>query len=62
MQKLSTPRNYALIVGIILFALGFFGFIFRGYFRAPDHYLFLSLVLGFWGILVAIANKKNPPA
>ncbi len=59
MNKLSTPRNYALTVGIILFALGFFGFVFRSYFKVGDHYLFFSLVLGFWGILVAVRNKES---
>ncbi|PIR96054.1 MAG: hypothetical protein COT92_03205 [Candidatus Doudnabacteria bacterium CG10_big_fil_rev_8_21_14_0_10_42_18] len=59
MQKLSNPHSYTLIVGLILFCLGFFGFIFRSYFNVPNHYLVFSLILGFWGILVAVGNKHE---
>ncbi len=52
MTKLNTPRNYALISGVILFLLGFCGFAFRNALNVPDWYLFLSLVMGVWGIVV----------
>lgn len=58
MIKLRTPRAYALITGIILFCLGFFGFAFRSDFNVPDYYLFFSLILGFWGIVVGAV--KHP--
>lgn len=57
-MKLGSPKNYALITGILLFALGFFGFAFRGSFNLPDIYLLASLVLGFWGILVGMGKPK----
>ena len=52
MIKLQSSKTYALITGIILFGLGFFGFAFRTSFNLPDSYLFFSLILGFWGIMV----------
>ena len=54
-MKFSNPRTFALLAGIILFAIGFFGFAFRSAFELSDKYLLLSLVMGFWG-LVAYAN------
>jgi len=56
-MKLTNPKNYALITGVLLFALGFFGFAFRGTFNVPDVYLFCGLVLGFWGIVVGLPKK-----
>lgn len=61
MIKLSSPKNYALIVGMILFALGFFGFAFRTNFSIGNQYLIASLVLGFWGIVAAFGSDKNQP-
>ena len=49
---LKSQRNYALIVGIILFAVGLLGFAFRSSASLPTLYLLACLVLGFWGILV----------
>jgi hypothetical protein len=54
MIKFNNPRSYALTTGIILFALGFFGFAFAGTFNVPDSYLVVSLILGFWGIVVGV--------
>jgi hypothetical protein len=50
-MKFSPLKIYALTTGSLLFAFGFIGFAFRA-FDVADHYLFLSLVLGFWGIIV----------
>jgi hypothetical protein len=57
MFKFSTPRSYTLITGIILFLVGFVGFAFPNIVNLPGGYLFLSLVLGFWGIVVGVAKK-----
>ncbi|MCL5667385.1 MAG: hypothetical protein M1383_06470 [Patescibacteria group bacterium] len=59
MIKFSKPKNYALITGILLFCLGFFGFAFRTSFNLPGYYLFGSLILGFWGIIVGSGGKGN---
>ena len=56
-MKLSSPRTYSLLAGLLLFALGFFGFAFRNNFDAPDSYLLGALVLGFWGIVVGAGNR-----
>jgi hypothetical protein len=58
MIKFNTPRDYSFIVGLLLFLMGFLGFAFRDSFAVPDKYLLLSLILGFWGLVVAAANKK----
>jgi hypothetical protein len=60
MMKLHNPKSYSLITGTILFLLGFLGFAFRGSFNVPDSYLLLSLILGFWGIVVGLGGRKNP--
>ena len=57
-MKLTTPRSYTLITGLILFLIGFLGFAFRNMFNLSDKYLLLSLVLGFWG-LVVFANSRG---
>ena len=54
MFKLNTPKHYALIVGIILFAFGFLGFAFRTTGDLPIAYLLISLILGFWGIVLGM--------
>jgi len=59
MIKLHNPKSYALITGIILFALGFLGFAFRNNFDLPDRYLIVSLILGFWGIVVGVARVNK---
>lgn len=56
--KFNTARNYALITGGILFLLGMFGFAFRENFNLADKYLLLALVLGFWGVVIGIYEKK----
>jgi hypothetical protein len=55
---LKSHRNYARIVGIILFAVGLLGFAFRSSASLPTLYLLACLALGFWGILVSF-NKDN---
>ena len=60
-MKFGNPRTYCLTVGIILFLIGFLGFAFRSFFDLPDKYLLLSLVLGFWGLLV-FANSAAKKA
>ena len=56
MIKLTNPKSYALITGIVLFAFGILGFAFRNSFGISDVYLLGSLVLGGWGIWVG--SKK----
>jgi hypothetical protein len=56
MIKLTNPRNYALIVGSILFILGILGFAFRSSSNTPDYMLALAILVGFWGIYSG--NKK----
>jgi len=53
MIKLYNPKNYSLIAGLILFVFGILGFAFRSSFNLADKYLFVSLVLGFWGLYAA---------
>jgi hypothetical protein len=57
MFKLNNPRSYSLITGTILFLVGFFGFAFPNIVSLPGGYSFVSLVLGFWGIVVGSAKK-----
>lgn len=58
MIKLNNPRSYSLITGIILFAFGFLGFAFPSSFNFSGNYLFVSLILGFWGIVVGVGKKQ----
>lgn len=53
---LSQTKNYARVVGVILFLIGLLGFAFRSDNSLPDGYLVGALVLGFWGILSGIAG------
>jgi hypothetical protein len=48
---LRQTKNYARIVGVILFLIGLFGFAFRSDNSLPDKYLVGALILGFWGIV-----------
>ncbi len=58
MLKINSPKTYTLVTGLILFAIGLFGFAFHGNLNIPDSYLVASLVLGFWGLVVA-ANSRS---
>jgi hypothetical protein len=58
-MKLTTPRSYTLMTGLILFLIGFLGFAFRQLFDLSDKYLLLSLILGFWGLVVAGNSRGN---
>lgn len=51
---LRQSKNYARVVGAILFLIGLLGFAFRSDNSLPDLYLAGALVLGFWGILSGI--------
>lgn len=53
---LRQTKNYARIVGVILFAIGLFGFAFRSDDSLPDKYLVGALVLGFWGIVSGLLD------
>ena len=53
---LRQTKNYARIVGVILFAIGLFGFAFRSDDSLPDKYLVGALVLGFWGIVSGVLD------
>ena len=57
MNKLNNPKFYTLFTGTVLFLFGFLGFAFRNSFNLPDGYLLVSLVFGFWGIVVGVYNK-----
>jgi hypothetical protein len=57
MFKFNSPRSFSLATGIILFLVGFFGFAFPNIISLPGGYLFVSLVLGIWGIVVGSAKK-----
>lgn len=55
MIKLSSPRSFSFLAGLILFLLGLFGFAFRAVFTGVGgRYLLLALILGFWGLVVAV--------
>jgi hypothetical protein len=58
MPKFYTTRTYSLVVGAILFLVGFFGLSFRTTLDLPVYYLFGCLILGFWGI-VSGANASG---
>lgn len=57
-NALKSQKNYALIVGILLFAVGLLGFAFRSATSLPPLYLIVFLALGFWGILVSFNNEQ----
>ena len=57
MFKINSQRSYTSVTGVILFLVGFCGFAFPNIISLPGGYLFVSLVLGIWGIVVG-ANKR----
>ncbi len=57
---LRQTKNYARIVGVILFGLGLIGFAFRSDDSLPDLYLAASLILGFWGIVSGLWDDRTP--
>ena len=58
MLRLSSHKTYIAATGILLFSLGLFGLAFRSAFTGiGDRYLLLSLVLGFWGLMLSV--QKN---
>lgn len=60
MLKLSSPRTFSFLVGLILFLLGLFGFAFRAMFTGiGDRYLLLALVFGFWGLIVSVQKVAD---
>ncbi len=54
---LRQTKNYARIVGVILFAIGLLGFAFRSDNSLPDLYLGGALLLGFWGIVSGLLDS-----
>ena len=56
---LRQTKNYARIVGVILFAMGLIGFAFRSDSSLPDKYLVGALVLGFWGIVSGLLDGEQ---
>ncbi len=56
MKWIFHKKIYALVCGFLLFAFGVVGFAFRGSFDIGGQYLILSLLLGFWGLLVAFVG------
>ncbi len=57
MKKISNQRAYALVCGFVLFCFGVFGFAFKNAFDINGVYLFFSILLGFWGMVVAFAKN-----
>lgn len=57
MSKLFSPRFYSLFTGVVLFCFGFFGFAFKNSFDISAKYLIISLMLGFWGIVISVGRK-----
>ncbi len=53
---LNSHRSYALVTGSVLFLFGVVGFAFRQSFDLADKYLVLSLILGFWGVVVGFRS------
>lgn len=58
MQSLLKLKTYTLVSAGLLFSIGLYGFAFRGLTNLPDFYLFISLVLGFWGLIVASQRRR----
>ena len=56
---LRQTKNYARIVGVILFVIGLLGFAFRSDNSLPDIYLGGALILGFWGILSGLWDADS---
>jgi len=52
-MKISTSKNYSLITGGLLFVFAIVAFAFRPDFNIADKYLFISLILGSWGVYCA---------
>jgi hypothetical protein len=52
-------KNYARIVGVILFVIGLLGFAFRSDNSLPDLYLGGALLLGFWGIVSGLLDNSK---
>jgi hypothetical protein len=50
-------KNYALAVGIICFAIGMFGFIFKSSNSISSPVLLLLIIFGVWGVLVGVREK-----
>lgn len=54
---MSKSKNYAMVTGVIFFAVGLLGFIFKSTSSLPDLYLLLFIIVGFWGILVGLRTR-----
>jgi xanthine/uracil permease len=59
LPALAVTKNYARIVGVILFVMGLFGFAFRSDNSLPDLYLGGALLLGFWGIVSGLWDSNG---
>jgi xanthine/uracil permease len=59
LPAMALTKNYARIVGVILFLIGLLGFAFRGDNSLPDVYLGGALILGFWGIVSGLLDTDN---
>ena len=55
MPKFTNQKTYAIVCGSLMFCFGIVGFAFKTAFNIADKYLFLSLLLGFWGIICYFA-------
>ncbi|MEZ4180287.1 MAG: hypothetical protein R3B41_02070 [Candidatus Doudnabacteria bacterium] len=54
---LSKSENFALLVGLGLFLVGFLGFLFKSSTLVPNTTLLLFIAIGIWGILVGVNHK-----
>lgn len=50
-------RNYLIVTGIILLAIGVIGFAFKDAFDIPVWVLLIDLILGVWGMVVLFGKK-----
>ncbi len=58
MQSFLKQKTYTLVSAVLLFGIGLYGFAFRGLTSLPDFYLFISLVLGLWGLIVINLKRR----
>jgi hypothetical protein len=58
MNRLLSTRFYTFTLGLLLFAIGIYGFAFRGLNALPDYLLLFGTIFGFWGLVITIFSKK----
>ena len=58
-MNFQSTKTYTVFTGTILFLFGFLGLAFPSYFNVSSSYFILSLILGFWGLVIGLGNRKN---